>query len=367
MPELRDLTDSQYTNIKSLDAARWVGCLAFARLKHGQVSPLEVFRTKWPKSPHLSLLEQTMDRITRPKAAVGAIHGGASSLMPAEFMAALVTLARPLSVVEQVQRFTTRAPFNTRIIAESVVPTVAAWTGAGFPKIVIKGTLDSTSLPPRKIAAISISTEELLTFGALGSAEMMRSILVGSVAEKTDDSFTNPAVAAVADVSPASITHGITPVAFTGAPDVDFDNLDSAFVAGGGRMGRAVYLLSTANAQALSRSGGDGFQNVESGKIGVVPALMSDGVGDRVILIDAPRVLIADDGAGAVDSTNAAAVEMSDAPTQNDIAGTGAALVSLWQNNLVGLLLERFINWEALPGAVAYLEGSFATGAGRRA
>ena len=109
MHELRDLTDSQYTNIKSLDAARWVGCLAFARLKHGQVSPLEVFRTKWPKSPHVGLLERTMESRIRPKAAVGAIHGGASSLMPAEFMAALVALARPLSVVEQVQQFVTRS------------------------------------------------------------------------------------------------------------------------------------------------------------------------------------------------------------------------------------------------------------------
>ena len=68
--------------------------------------------------------------------------------------------------------------------------------------------------------------------------------------------------------------------------------------------------------------------------------------GGIIILVNAGDILLADDGGVDVDVSREASLEMSDTPTQNGAAGTGAALVSLWQNNLIGVRAERFVNWK---------------------
>ena len=42
---------------------------------------------------------------------------------------------------------------------------------------------------------------------------------------------------------------------------------------------------------------------------------------------------------------------MDDAPTA---ASATTVYVSLWQDNLVGIRGERFINWSAMPGTVQF-------------
>jgi valyl-tRNA synthetase len=49
---------------------------------------------------------------------------------------------------------------------------------------------------------------------------------------------------------------------------------------------------------------------------------------------------MADDGGVSLDMSMEASVQMDDAPS----AGA-QSLVSLWQNNLVGIRAERYINW----------------------
>jgi len=74
-------------------------------------------------------------------------------------------------------------------------------------------------------------------------------------------------------------------------------------------------------------------------------------------------MLLADDGQLAIRVSPEGAVQMSDAPTQDGGGGSPPAdpvartLVSLWQNNLVSLRAERFINWKS-GGAVAYVSSA---------
>lgn len=51
---------------------------------------------------------------------------------------------------------------------------------------------------------------------------------------------------------------------------------------------------------------------------------------------------MADDGGVSIDMSMEASVQMNDAPS----AGA-QSLVSLWQNNLVGIRAEQYINWAA--------------------
>jgi len=60
----------------------------------------------------------------------------------------------------------------------------------------------------------------------------------------------------------------------------------------------------------------------------------------NIYLIDAAEVMLADDGGVTLDVSREASLQMDDAPS----AGA-QSLVSLWQNNLIGLRAERYINW----------------------
>ena len=76
------------------------------------------------------------------------------------------------------------------------------------------------------------------------------------------------------------------------------------------------------------------------------------------------RVLVADSGEVAVDIARNATLEMSDDPTSASLAGSppepvATTQVSMFQTNSIALRVERFINWEALPGAVAYLNADY--------
>ncbi len=65
-------------------------------------------------------------------------------------------------------------------------------------------------------------------------------------------------------------------------------------------------------------------------------------------------MLLADDGQMLLDMSTEASVQMNDAPS----AGA-QSLVSLWQNGMVGLKCDRWINWaKRRSAAVQYIEAA---------
>jgi hypothetical protein len=66
---------------------------------------------------------------------------------------------------------------------------------------------------------------------------------------------------------------------------------------------------------------------------------------------------MADDGGVNIDVSREASVQMDSAPDNPPTAST--VLVSFWQNNLVGIRAERFINWRRRrDAAVAFIQGA---------
>ena len=75
------------------------------------------------------------------------------------------------------------------------------------------------------------------------------------------------------------------------------------------------------------------------------------------MLLDAEEVYLADDGQVTIDSSDQVSLEMSDAPAQNGVTGSGASMVSTWQSGLIALKAERYINWKKRrSAAVAYVD-----------
>jgi hypothetical protein len=73
-----------------------------------------------------------------------------------------------------------------------------------------------------------------------------------------------------------------------------------------------------------------------------------------VVLVNASDIYLADEGGVSLEASGEASLEMLDsALQQSGAAGTGASLVSLWQNNLLGLKAEQRITWKKRRSAAA--------------
>jgi hypothetical protein len=76
-----------------------------------------------------------------------------------------------------------------------------------------------------------------------------------------------------------------------------------------------------------------------------------------MILVLANEILLADDGTVTIDASREASLQMDSAPDSPPSATT--VLVSLWQNNMIGIKAERFINWQRRRAqAVAWIDGA---------
>ncbi len=109
-------------------------------------------------------------------------------------------------------------------------------------------------------------------------------------------------------------------------------------------------------ALARDTAGGAAYPGitVADGGLAGIPVLTSTAVpssasGDSIIvLVDAAEILLADDAGVSFDVSEQASIQMNSAPSSS-----AAQQVSLWQNNLLGIRVERMINWAPRRSAAA--------------
>lgn len=352
---------------KGIGMARVVIAKMVSFIQRGQISAIDVAKQRWPddSAVHLTL-----------KAAVGAGTSLDSTFaaplayatdLPGEFIAFL----RPRTIIGRIPGLN-QVPFNVRMVGQSTGGT-AGWVGQGKPKPLTKQTFAEVTLGIAKIAAITVIAEELAMLSSPSAEAAVRNDLAAAVIAKQDADFVNPAVAAVSNVSPASITNGLVALssAGTSADNVRTDlgvlmktflddNLDPT--TGFFIMPNSLCLALSLMVNSLGQAEFPGL-TVAGGTLAGLPvigsqhAALTGGPGNLVILGLANEILLADDGVVTIDVSNQASLEMSDAPTQDGVAGSGASLVSLWQSNLLGIKAERHINWKKRRAeAVAYMD-----------
>lgn len=288
-----------------------------------------------------------------------------------------IELLRPATIIGRIPGLR-RVPFNIQMPSQTSGSTVG-WVGQGKPKPVGELAFSSLSLGMAKAAGIVVLAEELVRSSSPSAEAIVRADLIAAIAQFLDLQFIDPAVAAVANVSPASITNGATVVDATGTTAAAFRaDVKTAFATFTGAnisLGGLVWIMTESQALAFSMIqnalGQPEYPGITAtgGTLFGIPVIASENVpaeggspaGERIILVKASEILLADDGGVTLDVSREASVQMNTAP--DDPATASTVMVSLWQNNLVGLRAERFINWaRRRTEAVVVIEGAVYVG-----
>lgn len=268
----------------------------------------------------------------------------------AEFMAAV----RQQSIVGRLAGLR-RLPPRVPILLQTGKAT-GAWVKQGEPMPVSRMAFRRSTLETMKVAALCVVTEELLRSAEPGAEDVIRADLVRAVAEASDLAFIDPTNAGAEDVTPASVTHGVDPLAIGASLSASITQLVANFT---GDL-QAAYFVGAPELFA-SMAGAD-YPNIgaRGGEIVGIPALASAqaprGAGDSYMLtlIDPTGIAYtADDEAAQIKTSTQGSIEMSDTPD-----GDGAEMVSLWQLNLVAIAALLHENWRVeREGSVAMITG----------
>lgn len=340
--------------------------IALARAKGNLMQAAEIAKGWHDSTPEVE---------TVLKAAVAAgtttDAGWAKPLVEYQTMAnEFVELLRPETIIGKIQGLR-RVPFNVKMPAQTAGSTVG-WVGEGAPKPVSALSFNTMSLGTAKAAGIVVLTDELVRFSNPAAEAIVRGDLTAAIAQFLDKDFVDPAKAASAGVSPASITNGITPVVATGVTAdhlrADVKALFGTFLAANLSPAGSVWVMTPTQALAIGMMQNALGQNefpgigMNGGTFFGLPVVLSENIpantgvtpGARIILVKASEILLADDGGVTLDVSREASIQMDSAP----VAGA-STLVSLWQNGMVALRAEREINWaRRRVQAVGYIDSA---------
>jgi len=268
-----------------------------------------------------------------------------------------IELLRPATILGKIPNLRT-VPFNCKVPSQTAGGTYG-WVGEAKPKPVTKLAFSSETLGIAKAAGIIVLTEELVRLSNPSAEKLVRDDMVKGIAQFLDAQFIDPAVAAVAGVNPASITNGAATAAATANPLADILGLISHFATAGIPVDGVTFIMSAANALALSfRTNLDGSPQfpgigIGGGAYRGLTFITSQAAGTNVIALQPQMVLYADEGGVSIDASREASLQMDSAPASPADATT--VYVSLWQTNSVGLRAERFVNWKRIGASVKYL------------
>lgn len=260
-----------------------------------------------------------------------------------------------------------QVPFNISMPVQTGGGTYA-WVGEGAPKPVGNLQFASVTLGIAKAAGIIVISEELAKISTPSAEMVVRNDMIRGMAQYLDTQFIDPTVAAVTNVSPASITNLANGFATAGTSGdnarTDIKKAITLLTGTNYPISETVLVMSEANAFALATALTSNGVLVNPGltaKGGTILGLQtvtSQVAGQVVALVHAPSILFADDGGVNIDISREATVEMNTVPTSPISASS--VYVSLWQANLIGLRAERFINWKrARTTAVVYTTATY--------
>lgn len=336
-------------------------CMALAGSKGDSYAALERAKSWHDSTPEVELMVKAA--VAAGTTADATWAGPLAPVQPLinEFLA----LLRPRTLLGRIPGLR-QVPFNVSVPSQTAGGTYG-WVGQGKAKPVTKADYATISVPFAKAAGIIVLTEELVMLSTPSAEALVREEMIAGMGAFLDGQFVDPAVAVAANVSPASITNGAATIAASGvtsaAAKVDLSSRVAVFAAANIPLAGSVWLMSDSNAFGLGLSmnalGQPLFpgMSITGGTIFGIPVIVSNNVGNRVILVHAPSILYADEGGVRVDVSREASVQMDSAPDSPATATT--VMVSLWQNNLVGLKAERMITWiRARTAAVTYISAA---------
>lgn len=349
--------------------ARYAGIMAAAK---GSISDaVRMAKDRFPEEKQLHALVDQHGRVNEmiSKAAIDiGLTTDSDYAAPLVYAQNLVSefleFLRPQTIIGKIQGLR-RVPFNVRVPRQTNGGT-ASWVGEAKPKPVSQTALDYVELKYKKLATIAVISQELARFSSPSAEMIIRDTLAKAIVQQMDADFVDPTNNGTANVKPASITYGVTPVASGGDTEDkvrgDVRALFAPFIAANLTPQNGVWIMSATNALSLSLMvnslGQRSFPDItmNGGTFFGMPVVVSEAVGNIVVLANASDILIADDGGVTIDTSSEASVQMDSTP--DDPSSASTVMISLWQRNLLGIRAERFIDWvKARTASVQYLSG----------
>lgn len=308
------------------------------------------------------------DRAPVIQRAVAAHTSGESTTAPllAPGTSSFLALVTPRTVFGRLTR-ASRAPFHTGVAA-GVAASAMQWRAEGAPFPLGRFAWQKVSLPRRSAGGIVVLSRDVLRDASAGAEIAIETTLRDALVKFTDASLLDPTADAT-PARPASITYGATTLVASGvdgeAARADLLALIGLLSESLATLDGVVLILSEANAVGLAAllnpGGTSAFPDIGAagGTLFGLPVIVSSVAGDQVVALHAPSLLVADRGELTIEVSEHAALEMSATPAHDASTPTPAELVSLWQTDSVGLLVQRWLNFELTrPDAVAVLTGA---------
>lgn len=349
--------------VKGTAFTRYV--IAQCRAKGNLMQAAEIAK-QWTDTPEV-------EQVLKAAVAAGTTTDAtwAAPLVPYQQMSnELIELLRPETIVGKMSQLR-QVPFNVRIPGQTQGSTVN-WVGETKPKPVSALAFEDITLRFNKIAGIVVISDELARLSTPSAEAIIRGDLVAQIAQFTDDSFINPAYAAVTDVRPASVTNTATNIPASGtdadALRTDVRALYATFIAANMSTAGAVWVMTSTMAMSIGMMqnplGQPEFPGLGATggtllglNVIVSETVPGDSSGSIIVLLKQSEILLADEGGVTVDVSREASVQMNSTP--DDPATAATVLTSLWANNLLGIRAERMITWrKRRPQAVAYISSA---------
>lgn len=350
---------------KGLDFARYVGCLVAG--KGSIADSINFAKGRFKDDVMLHKALDLRGRMSAEQIVKTAVDVGTTT--DSDFAEPLVyytnmvndfiEFLRPQTIIGRIPGLR-QVPFDIRMARQTAGAT-AQWVGEGAPKPLSRQAFDAVTLGHTKLSVITVITEELARFSSPSAETLIRNDLAKAVVEASDSDFVDPDNAGSANVKPASIINGVSAAGSGGTTEAnvrtDVNTIMSEWITNNKGVVGGVWIMPTVVAMRLSTMvnslGQPSFPGITAsgGTFYGLPAVtsQSNGLlngsanGKVVILANAPEILLADDGQVSIDVSREASVQLEDAPTNPVVAAT--VLVSLWQQNLLGIKAERYINW----------------------
>ncbi len=337
---------------KGIGFARYV--MALVACQGNRFEAAQYAKSKFPDG---EMTRQVSDALqTRAAVAAGTTTNAtfAAPLVQTTYLNDFLELLRPATIIGRVPGMR-HVPFNISLPTQTAGGTYS-WVGQGVLKPVTNLQLSTVTLGMAKAAGIIVISEELARSSTPSAQEVVRDELLAGMTQYLDTQFIDPAVAAVANVSPASISNGVAGTAASGTTEAaaraDFRALVNGFNTGNFGLGSVVILMGEGMAFTLGTMvnsvGAVAFPGLTAtgGSILGLTVVTSNVLTTDIYAVHAPSILMADEGGIEIDVSREASLIMDSAPAGvTQAAGVASVYTSLWQANLVALRAERYINW----------------------
>lgn len=339
--------------------------IAMYKANNNALYAAELAKMHWPDMPEVGL---TLKAIV--EAGDTTTSGWASQLVPSaqQLAGEFLDMYRNKTIMNRIQG-TRMVPFNVAVPIRTAAGTFS-WVGEAVAKPVTSETFTNITLTWAKAAAIIVITQELAKFSSPNAELLIRDSMIETLVRFFDSHFVSD-TAAVANVSPAGILNGKTPVTPSGTSAAtfrtDMNNLMNNFTANSVPLSGITLLMSDTQAVALSLMvtdlGVPLFPSVSSsgGTLLGFPVVTSEAVGTKIIAVKASDILIAEDPGVSVTASDQATIEMETTPAAGEQSppSTQSVLKSMFQNNCIAIRAEQFKTWaRARTAAVEYINGN---------